>query len=454
MFSKRYLRFSVRSVILAGLCLACLTAQSASSKAAIAVAPDNPGEALVAASGVLKRSYDIGLDAPGTVRLTLSPVKGKALLCGLTLTPLHDEDVFSAEFIKSVMRRVNRRQQLHPWKEQDRNWIRSTFYTGVVAAYSATEEKHYLDQALAWARKHNWQPGTEKSGANRLTCGQTYLQLSEIKQDPAMIGPLVEWLNSGDPKTPSGAKLWYLESERRYADSLYVGPPTLAMAAKATGDRKYIEYMDAMFRDVYNELFDLEAGLFYRDHRFRYDPVGEKSKPLAPEQVREQSRTWVHSSTHNGRKVIWSRGNGWVVAGIARILQYLPQNDPLRDFYSDLFRTMAASLAQRQGADGLWRVNLDDPKQYPNPETSGTGFFCYAMAWGINNGLLDADKYGPVVRNAWQGLVNCVSPEGKIQWGQKVGGGPFEVQESDSHEYVSGTFLLAGSEMLKLTKHN
>jgi rhamnogalacturonyl hydrolase YesR len=111
---------------------------------------------------------------------------------------------------------------------------------------------------------------------------------------------------------------------------------------------------------------------------------------------------------------------------------------------------MAAAVAKAQGSDGLWRANLADPEEFPNKESSGSGFFCYALAWGINNGILDRDAYLPAAQKAWTGLVGCLSPEGKVEWGQDVGDRPVSVKQDDSHEYVAGTFLLAGSEMLKL----
>ena len=200
------------------------------------------------------------------------------------------------------------------------------------------------------------------------------------------------------------------------------------MLAKATGEKKYLDYMHAFFWDVADELFDKQDGLFYRDKRF----IGKKTK--------------------NGKKVFWSRGNGWVLGGIARILEYLPEDDPQRPRYVELLKTMSAAIAKCQGADGLWRPNLADPDDVAVPETSGTGFFCYGMAWGINRGLLDRETYLPVVKKAWAGLAKSVSPEGMVRWGQPVGAQPAAVEEGLAHEYVTGTFLLAGSEMLRIVR--
>ena len=374
---------------------------------------------------ILVRWYPATLEKPGLVDVTLGPVKGKALLCGAVLEAVGD-DVFSRQKIISIMNGVNRYQVEHPWKETDRNWIRATYYTGVMAFYNATKDAKLLDQAVSWAQKHEWQPGNEQSGSNILTCGQTYLQIYFLKKNPAMIVPLIEWVNSGKSNAPSGRPVWYLEAGRRYADSLYVGPPTLAMLSRATGDKKYLEYMHAMYWDVADLLFDGRHGLFYRDKRF------------------------IDAKSAGGRKVFWSRGNGWVIAGIPRILEYLPEDDPFYAKYVNLLRTMAASIAGVQGEDGLWRTNLGDPNEYPAPETSGTAFFTYAITWGINNGILERDKYLPVARKAWTGLVNSVHPNGKLGWVQPVGDRPRAVESHMTHEYAVGAFLLAGSEILKL----
>ena len=252
------------------------------------------------------------------------------------------------------------------------------------------------------------------------------MQLYFLKHNRAFIEPTIEWLDSGKPNTPSGAKIWNLEGGRRYVDSLNVGAPALAMLAKATGDQKYLDWMNAFFWDVHARLFDPEAGLFYRDARF-------KAK-----------------RTVNGKKIFWSRGNGWVFASLPRILTYLPANERNRSRFEALFKQMADAIAKQQQADGLWRANLGDAAELTAPESSGSGFFCYGMAWGVRNGLLNREKFLPVIRKAWAGLAGCVNAEGMVQWGQPVGDRPVEVKSNSIHEYVTGAFLLAGSEVLRL----
>jgi len=330
------------------------------------------------------------------------------------------DDLFSREKIVALLYRINEYQRTHPSKERDRDWVRATYYTGVMALYHTTKDTKILDQAMEWARRNDFEVGQElKLPANRMTCGQTYLELYFTKKDPAMIAKMRTFMDEQIASGVAGRVAWF------YCDTLYVGPPALAMMGHATGERKYYDYLHKMYWDVAALLFDKPYGLFYRDARFK------------------------DAKTKNGRKVFWSRGNGWVIAGIPRILTYLPEDDPQRERYLEMFRALAASIARVQGADGLWRANLGDPDEVPNPETSGSAFFCYAMAWGINNGHLDRATFLPVVRKAWQGLVTCVDEGGRLGYVQPPGDAPRPADREMTHEYAAGAFLLAGSEMAK-----
>ena len=191
-------------------------------------------------------------------------------------------DAFSAANIKRLLIRVNDWQAAHPvMKPNDRNWERSTWYTGVMAAYRATGEERFLRQAMDWGRQHQWHVGTEQAGADRLFCVETWVELYILKRDKAMIEPTIQWLDTVADNSPAGAKVWYLGAGQRYADSLY-GACALAMLAKATGEKKYLDTMHAFFWNVHAELFDANDGLFYRDKRF------------------------IGQTTRNGKKVFWS----------------------------------------------------------------------------------------------------------------------------------------------------
>jgi unsaturated rhamnogalacturonyl hydrolase len=235
-----------------------------------------------------------------------------------------------------------------------------------------------------------------------------------------MIKPLRDTFDKmmADPKP--GREDWW------WCDSFYMAPPAFAMMSEATGNRKYTDYMNGMWWDTTDFLYDKDEHLFYRDKRY-FDK-------------REK----------NGRKVFWSRGNGWVMGGTVRVLQAMPADYPDRARYVQLHQEMAEKIASLQGSDGLWRTSLLDADAYPLGEVSGSGFYCYALCWGVNNGLLGREKYGPIVMKAWRGLTGCVDDAGKLCWVQPIAGDPKIIKRSDTQEYGVGAFLLSGSEVLRL----
>ena len=154
----------------------------------------------------------------------------------------------------------------------------------------------------------------------------------------------------------------------------------------------------------------------------------------------------------NGAKVFWSRGNGWVLAGLARGLQYLPPDYPARPRFAALFKEMANRVAPLQRPDGYWLVSLLNPGAFPMPETSGAGFFTYALAWGVNAGLLDRTVFEPAVLKGRAALNRAVLPDGKLGYVQRVGAAPGDTSADETEVYGVGAFLLAGSEVHQLAR--
>lgn len=332
-------------------------------------------------------------------------------------------DIYSKKSARAVMQKVFEWQVANPVAINERNanlWARAAFYAGVMSAHKATGDRRYAEQAARWAESRGWKLGERPRHADDHAPGQTYLELYMLRKEPARIEQMKSVIDAMVATARPGREDWW------WCDALFMAPPVLTRLHAVTGDRKYLDFLDAMWWDTTDFLFDPSEGLYYRDRNF----IG---KPNA-----------------NGKKVFWSRGNGWVMGGTVRVLQHLPKNHPTRARYVQLLKTMAAAVARVQGEDGRWRPSLLDPLEAPVPETSGTAFFCYALAWGVNNGHLDRKTYLPVVKKAWQGLVNSVREDGKLGWVQQIGLAPAEVTADDNQEYGSGALLLAGSEMLKL----
>jgi rhamnogalacturonyl hydrolase YesR len=205
-----------------------------------------------------------------------------------------------------------------------------------------------------------------------------------------------------------------------------MAPPVLAKLSKVTGERKYLDFMDHEWWITSDLLYSPENSLFFRD------------------------KSYFDAHEANGNSVFWSRGNGWVFAGLARVLAEMPADYPSRPRYVAQFQQMAQKIASLQGADGLWRAGLLDEADYELPEISGSAFFTYGFAYGINSGILDGKIYRPVVRRAWKGLLAHIYQDGRLGSMQAVGAAPGAFTPTSSYVYGTGGFLLAGSEVYRL----
>jgi rhamnogalacturonyl hydrolase YesR len=131
-------------------------------------------------------------------------------------------------------------------------------------------------------------------------------------------------------------------------------------------------------------------------------------------------------------------------------LTTLPANSASRPYYQDLFLKMSRKLVTLQKRDGSWAPSLLDPRSDTLPETSGTGFFTYGLAWGVHAGLLKDAVYRQAAERGWSLLTKAVQADGKLGWVQQVGSEPNSVAEDYTQPFGVGAFLLAGSAMFDL----
>jgi rhamnogalacturonyl hydrolase YesR len=340
-----------------------------------------------------------------------------------------NKNLFKKEYIKETMLKVTSWQLNNP-KHAPTDWTNGAFYAGVVAAYNTTKSTQILDSLMALGQRTGWQPGRRYDHADDIVISQTYIDLYRMKNDPQMIKATIDTVQKmrtvPGPETKKGLMWWW-------CDALFMGPPTLIKLGVTLKDPSYFRLNDSLFRQTYDLLYNKQAHLFARDASYLINADGQGKKEA------------------NGQLIFWSRGNGWVMGGLVRILEELPSDYPNRSFYIQLYQEMADKILSLQQADGLWRSSLLDPDSYPGGEGSGTGFYCYALAWGINHRILNRAKYEPAVRKAWQGLNTLVSPEGRVGWVQPIGADPRRNFNAESFEvYGAGAFLLAASEVIKL----
>jgi rhamnogalacturonyl hydrolase YesR len=325
------------------------------------------------------------------------------------------------EAVRHAMRKVAdwQLERARPYFSAD--WTFAALYDGFMAASATLGDAKYRQAMREMGEKLNWQLGKRPEHADDVAIGQVYLELYLQQHDPRILPPLIDraayqMALQDDPAHP----LWW------WCDALFMAPPTLARLSKATGNKAYLDFMDREWWIASKLLYDPQEHLYFRD------------------------ATYLGKHEANGRKLFWSRGNGWVMAGIARVLDYLPRDHASRSLYVAQFREMAAAVIKVQGGDGLWRSGLLDAEAYPLPEVSGSAFIAYALAWGVNQGILDRQTYATAAQRAWAGLLTHVYADGRLGCIQPVGAAPGQFQATSSYVYGVGAFLLAGSQMDRL----
>jgi unsaturated rhamnogalacturonyl hydrolase len=384
------------------------------------VAPPNT-EAMRLA-GIAKdnsREFGSSPDDPGPLAKDLSPAITPAAV-GAAMRKVGDWELANYQ---QYFTTIDKARQL-----DGRIWTWSVLYTGYMAAASSLGDDKYRDAMEKVGEAYHWGLRSQLPSGDDMSIAQMYIELYLQDKKPEEIEPIQTALNNilAAPRVEldSGHKIaWW------WCDALYMAPPTWARMYAATGDMKYISYLDEEFAKTSQLLYDPQAHLYSRD------------------------ATFIDKKEPNGQKMFWSRGEGWVMGGLARTLEFLPKDDPARAKYVLHLQQMAAAVAKIQAKDGLWSSGLLDPAAYDNqPEISGSALMTFGMAWGINNGILDPKVYTPVVTRAWAGMLHHIYADGRLGDIQQTGAAPSTFKPSASYNYGIGGFLLAGSEIHKMAE--
>ena len=317
-----------------------------------------------------------------------------------------------------------------------RDWQQATFWVALTEL--ANRDKAYAQPLLELGRAERWRMGGLPFHADDQLIGQAWLWAAQNGEGEKAIAPMRAYFDHVLANRPTiglefipvapGKGTSTCTDRWCWCDALFMAPPTMLRLAQATGDRRYADFVHAEWKATTDYLFDPSEQLYFRDSRF-FDMRDAK-----------------------GRKLFWSRGNGWVMGGLVRVLQALDKSDPQRPTYEKLFKDMAARIVTLQKADGYWPASLLDDDPGTPPESSGTAFFTYAFAWGVDNGLLDRATYQPAAVRGWGALCRAVQPDGMLGWVQQVGDRPDSVSAKETQFYGSGAYLLAGTAMFDLAK--
>lgn len=344
-----------------------------------------------------------------------------------------------AEQVRAIIERVNNYWQQHNTKPVNSFWEHAAYHTGNMEAYFLTGKEEYRAYSEAWAKHNEWKGAKNNNKAewkysygesdayvlfgDFQICFQTYIDLYNV--DPAnykiaRAREVMEYQMS----TPQNDYWWW-------SDGLYMVMPVMTKLYNITRNPLYLEKLYEYVKYADSIMYDEEEGIYYRDAKYVYPQ---------------------HKSA-NGKKDFWARGDGWVLAGLAKVLKDLPQEYKHRDFFVQKYVRMAKSIAAIQQPQGYWTRSMMDPEHAPGPETSGTAFFMYGMMWGVNNGYLSEAEFMPTIQKAWNYLQKtALQKDGKVGYVQPIGEKAIPGQIVDANSTANfgvGAYLLAACEYVR-----
>lgn len=314
------------------------------------------------------------------------------------------------------------------------DWTNGALYVGMSKWAKMADTDKYYEWLKGIGQAHEWKLHIRNGYFARVfhaddhTVGQTYFHLFRKYKDDKMIKPTInqfDFILYHPSKTKMDWKSPFHQDRWNWCDALFMSPPVWVMVSNLTRDRKYIDFMVKEWKATTNHLFDKKENLYYRDGSY-FDKLD------------------------NGTKIFWGRGNGWVFAGLSNVMDELGPSDKDYPYFLKLYKKMAKKLLEIQTPEGHWAMSLLGQEFYPTPETSGSSFFIFGLAWGINNGILDREIYGSAVQKGWNAMVSYVNSDGMLGYVQAIGAEPGEADPDKTEVYGVGAFLSAGSEVYKL----
>lgn len=311
-------------------------------------------------------------------------------------------------------------------------WTNGALYVGMVKWADMADDDTYWEWMKGIADEYEWKLHERMYHADDHTVGQMYIELYRKYGDKKMIAPTedqLRYINFHPAKTDL---LWvgnrnYKHDRWSWCDALFMSPPVWAKLYNITGNEMYLEFLMEEFKATTKYLFDKKENLYYRDQSYM-------------------------GKLDNGTKIFWGRGNGWVFAGLTNVMAELNPKSKEYKYFLKIYKKMAKKLIEIQTAEGYWAMSLLGQEFYPTPETSGSAFYTYGLAWGINQGILDKETYEPAVKKGWNELVSHVTEDGMLGYVQPIGAAPGNAWADKTEVYGTGAFLSAGAEVYKLYK--
>lgn len=332
-----------------------------------------------------------------------------------------------------IISRVARWQMEHhpECRHHKLDWTNGALYRGLADWAEYTSDDEIFDFLQEIGESNGWEIHKTVHTANDLCVGQMYTRMYARTGDPSILEPLKYCLDDkvNNPCTDPLQYDMHGSDRWSWCDALFMAPPTYADMYAIFKDEKYLQYLDREFKECTDSLYSHEDGFYFRDRFYLADKVREP----------------------NGARMFWGRGNGWVFAGLASLLESLPKDHSTYGYYLGIFREMADAVVSSQRSSGSWCSSLLDPEDFPQPENSGSSFYVYGLAWGINHGILTGKAYENAALKGWEALKSYVGEDGFLGHIQRIGEAPeaSRPRADETEVYGVGAFLLAGTQMMQ-----
>jgi unsaturated rhamnogalacturonyl hydrolase len=208
--------------------------------------------------------------------------------------------------------------------------------------------------------------------------GEAVLHAARVLNDPALKAAadrMLDYLIKKAPRTKDGVLHHIDHKPQVWVDSMYMGPPFLAVAGRPDEAVKQVE-------GFHRILWNREKKLY--------------------------SAIWDDGLGKFDRQDCWGVGNGWAAAGMTRVVQALPASMAAdRERLIGYVREVIDGCLAHQRKDGLFHNVVDDPRSFV--ETNLAQMLAYSIYRGTKAGWLPASYRAQAgrMRSAAEGKVDA-----------------------------------------------
>jgi unsaturated rhamnogalacturonyl hydrolase len=317
-----------------------------------------------------------------------------------------------------------------PW-----SYVQGYMFFGFEILYRATGDRRYLDYMKryvdAFVDEQGLFTGDKLTNLDNLMTGTTVAALYEHTGDPRYKVAATQLLRALDHYPRSDGQFWHgNKSPNMWIDGVFMGQMFVLRYGRSVGERD--RCLDEAVRQI--------------TAHARHCEKGDRGLYLHAWSEKPEDTNWADPKTGLSPEV-WSEGLGWYALVVPETLAALPKEHRGRGPVEAIFRKLADGLARTQDPKtGGWFMIVDkgqEPDNWIDP--SGTAMFVYSLQRGIELGLLDAKRFGPVVEKAYASLLRFVSinDRGLVD---VAGGGDGISVKKDYATYVSVKRVLNAKE--------